>query len=187
MTARRNRWLAAGTLALAAFVSTSLAGAPAAQAQPQTLAARVLYYNASGAAEFVSAVNQGAANWNASVTNVQLRPVPSGGRANITITADNGWPRAQTTSLGNGRIWIGREAVNQGYYVPRITTHEFGHILGLPDRRTGLCADLMSGSSAPVSCKNDRPNATEARTVNNLFAGSAVATAPAATFTWSSE
>lgn len=183
MTARRRRWLSAGTL-VAAFLATSLAGAPAAQAD-NTLAARILYYNASGAAEFRAAVDQGAANWNASVTNVQLRPVPSGGRANITVTADNGWPRAQTTSLGNGRIWIGREAVNQGYYVPRITTHEFGHILGLPDRRTGRCADLMSGSSAPVSCRNDRPNATEASRVNSLFAGSLVATAPA-TFSWES-
>jgi len=183
LTARRRRWLSAGTLA-AALLAGSLAGAPAAQAAPE-LAARVLYYNASGAAEFRTAVDQGAANWNASVTNVQLRPVPSGGRANITITADNGWPRAQTTSLGNGRIWIGREAVNQGYYVPRITTHEFGHILGLPDRRTGLCADLMSGSSAPVSCRNDRPNTTEARQVNSLFAGSLAAAGPT-TYSWGS-
>ena len=184
MTARRRRWLSAGTLAAAAFLATSLAGAPAAQADT-TLAARIVYYNASGAAEFRTAVDQGAANWNASVTNVQLRPATAGVRVNITVTADNGWPRAQTTSLGNGRIWIGRQAVNQGYYVPRITTHEFGHILGLPDRRTGLCADLMSGSSAPVSCRNDRPNPTEANRVNSLFAGSLVAAAPA-TFSWES-
>ena len=184
MTSRRRRWLSAGTLAAAAFLATQLAGAPAAQAEPQ-LAARILYYNASGAAEFVSAVNQGAANWNASVTNVQLRPVPAGGRANITVVADNGWPRAQVTSLGNGRIWMGRQAVQQGHYPPRIAAHEFGHILGLPDRRTGLCTDLMSGSSAPASCRNDRPNAAEAREVNSLFAGSLAATAPA-TFSWES-
>ena len=67
---------------------------------------------------------------------------------------------------------MGRQAVQQGYYPPRISTHEFGHILGLPDRRTGLCADLMSGSSAPVSCRNAFPNATEAATVNRRFAGS---------------
>ena len=184
MTLRRRRFLAAGTLAAAAFLTTSLAGAPAAQAEPQTLAARVLYYNASGAAEFRSAVDQGAANWNASVTNVQLRPAPSGVRANITVTADNGWPRAQVTSLGNGRIWMGRQAVQQGHYPPRIAAHEFGHILGLPDRRTGLCTDLMSGSSAPAACRNDRPNAAEAREVNARFAGSLITTP--ATFTWES-
>jgi snapalysin len=183
LTSRRRRWLSAGTLAAAAFLATQLAGAPAAQAEPQ-LAARILYYNASGAAEFVSAVNQGAANWNASVTNVQLRPVPAGGRANITVVADNGWPRAQVTSLGNGRIWMGRQAVQQGHYPPRIAAHEFGHILGLPDRRTGLCTDLMSGSSAPATCRNDRPNAAEAREVNARFAGSLVGTATATTFTW---
>jgi len=37
---------------------------------------------------------------------------------NIVLTVDNGWP--------------------QGYYPPRISTHESGHILGLPDRRTAL-------------------------------------------------
>jgi snapalysin len=176
LTARRRRWLSAGTLA-AALLATQLAGAPAAQAEPQ-LAARILYYNASGAAEFRSAVDQGAANWNASVTNVQLRPVPAGGRANIIVTADNNWPRAQVTSLGNGRIWMGRQAVQQGHYPPRIAAHEFGHILGLPDRRTGLCTDLMSGSSAPASCRNDRPNAAEARQVNSLFAGSLATVTP---------
>ena len=46
------------------------------------------------------------------------------------------------------------------------------HIFGLPDRRTGLCADLMSGSSAPIACRNAFPNATEAATVNRRFAGS---------------
>ena len=68
---------------------------------------------------------------------------------------------------------MGRQAVNQGYYPPRIATHEFGHLLGLPDRRTGLCTDLMSGSSAPVSCTNAFPNSREAAEVNARFAGSA--------------
>ena len=70
---------------------------------------------------------------------------------------------------------MGRQAVNQGYYQPRIAAHEFGHILGLPDRRTGLCADLMSGSSAPVSCTNPYPNTREASTVNANFGTARVA------------
>src|SRR6185295_4971458 len=99
----------------------------------------------------------------------------SGRPRNIVITVDNQWPRTQTTSLGNGRIIMGRQAVQQGYYPPRITAHEFGHILGLPDRRTGLCADLMSGSSAAVSCRNANPNSQEAAQVNRNFATAQVA------------
>jgi snapalysin len=174
MARRRHRWFALGVAAAAAVVSAQLAGASPASAEPAgTAAARVLYYDASRAAEFVSAVHQGAANWNASVANVRLEPVPSGRRANITVVADNGWPRAQVTSLGNGRIYMGRQAVQQGHFPPRIAAHEFGHILGLPDRRTGLCTDLMSGSSAPPSCRNAFPSAAEAAQVDRRFAGTA--------------
>ncbi|WP_033345688.1 snapalysin family zinc-dependent metalloprotease [Catenuloplanes japonicus] len=146
-------------------------------AQPASAAARILYYDASTAQEFVSVVNQGAAIWNARATNVKLQPVPAGRTPNIRVYADNGWPRTYTSSLGNGYWYMGREAVVDGYYPPRIAAHEFGHILGLPDRRTGLCSDLMSGSSAPVSCTNPNPNATEVAQVNAAFAGSPATTA----------
>jgi snapalysin len=98
-----------------------------------------------------------------------LERVPAGRQPNIRVYADNGWPRAYVTSLGNGRFYMGRDAVELGHYPPRIAAHEFGHLLGLPDRRTGLCADLMSGSSAPASCKNDFPNAKEAQEVEDNF------------------
>jgi snapalysin len=142
---------------------------------PAAAAPRILYYDASQAQEFIAVVNQGAQIWNSRVTNVQLQPVPAGRTPNIRVYADNGWPRTYSTSLGNGRWYMGREAVNDGYYQPRIAAHEFGHILGLPDRRTGLCTDLMSGSSAPVSCRNPNPNTTEAATVNNNFRSAAAA------------
>ncbi|MFI5936745.1 snapalysin family zinc-dependent metalloprotease [Actinoplanes sp. NPDC051494] len=151
----------------------TMAGLQVAAAGPAAAAPRILYYDASQAQEFVAAVNQGAQIWNSRVTNVRLQPVPAGRTPNIRVYADNGWPRTYSSSLGNGYWYMGREAVNDGYYVPRIAAHEFGHILGLPDRRTGLCADLMSGSSAPVSCKNPNPNATEIASVNRLFATSA--------------
>jgi snapalysin len=147
---------------------------------PAHAAPRVFYYDASRAAEFVQVVHQGASNWNSRVTTVRLEPVPAGRRANITVLADNGWPRASVSSLGNGTIWMGRRAVNDGYYPPRISTHEFGHLLGLPDRRTGRCSDLMSGSSAPVSCTNAFPSAAEAAEVERRFASVAPATAPGA-------
>jgi snapalysin len=69
-----------------------------------------------------------------------------------------------------------------GYSRPRIAAHEFGHILGLPDRRTGLCADLMSGSSAPVSCTNANPNPRERAEVDADFR--TAVTAPARTYVW---
>jgi snapalysin len=170
----------------AALVAVAmLVGVQVATAGPAAAAPRILYYDASQAQEFVAVVNQGAQIWNSRVTNVQLQPVPAGRTPNIRVYADNGWPRAYTTSLGNGRWYMGRQAVNQGYYQPRIAAHEFGHLLGLPDRRTGLCADLMSGSSAPVSCRNPNPNATEAARVNNNFRSvAATAKAPAREYVW---
>jgi snapalysin len=166
-------------LATSAVVLAILAGVQLVSPGAAHAAARILYYDASQAQEFKAAVNEGARIWNSRVTNVQLVAVTAGRTPNIRVYADNGWPRTYSTSLGNGRWYMGREAVNQGYLLARISAHEFGHILGLPDRRTGLCADLMSGSSAPVSCQNAYPNATEAAQVQRLFAGSARVPGPA--------
>jgi snapalysin len=85
------------------------------------------------------------------------------------VTADNQWPRAYVNSLGNGRWVMGRQAVTEGHYVVRIASHEFGHLLGLPDRRTGLCTDLMSGASAGTSCRNQNPSAKEKAEVEANF------------------
>ncbi|MEU8301773.1 snapalysin family zinc-dependent metalloprotease [Micromonospora sp. NPDC048909] len=144
-------------------------------------AVRTLYYDASRTGEFRTNFDQAAQIWNSRVSTVRLLP---GTPASITIYVDDGWPRAQVTGLGSGRIWMGRTAVNQGYHRTRIATHEFGHILGLPDRRTGLCSDLMSGSSAPVSCTNAYPSSAEATRVNSLFAGTLAAPADTRTYTW---
>ncbi|MDT6983560.1 snapalysin family zinc-dependent metalloprotease [Streptomyces lusitanus] len=177
-----GRTIAHGVTAALA-VTLALAGgqAHAAPADPgaRPLAARVVTYDASAAAEFRSAVDQGAAIWNASVTGVQLRPVTTGQRANIRILADNGWPRASTTSLGNGTVYIGRQAVDQGYDTVRISSHELGHILGLPDRKPGPCTSLMSGSSAGVSCRNPYPNTAEKAEVESNFGAAAARSAGA--------
>ncbi|WP_425312204.1 snapalysin family zinc-dependent metalloprotease [Micromonospora yangpuensis] len=173
---RRHLLRAATALVAAALAATGLTAVAAA---PAAAAVRTVYYDASRTGEFRTNFDAAARIWNSSVSNVQLAPRTPG---NITIYVDNGWPRAQTTSLGNGRVWMGWEAVNQGYDRTRIATHEIGHILGLPDRRTGLCSDLMSGSSAPVSCRNANPSAAEAAQVQRNFAGSAVAAT--GSFTW---
>ncbi|SFP47356.1 snapalysin [Amycolatopsis arida] len=147
-------------------------GATDDRADRGTVAVRTLYYDSSGAAEFKDAVDQGAQIWNESVRNVRL---VKGSPASIRVVADNGWPRAYVPRLGSGTIYMGRQAVNQGHHVVRIAAHEFGHILGLPDRRTGRCEDLMSGASAGTSCTNPYPNATERAQVERNFGGGSAA------------
>lgn len=163
-----------GLLLPLTLVQATASAAPTPTADPG-IQVRTLYYDASAAGEFVNTVHSAAAIWNSRVTNVRL---VSGSPASIRVYVDNGWPRAYVQGLGYGYFYMGRLAVQQGYYPLRIATHEFGHLLGLPDRRTGLCSDLMSGSSAPVSCTNAYPSSAEAYQVNQLFAGYASATVP---------
>ncbi|MDX8034299.1 snapalysin family zinc-dependent metalloprotease [Lentzea sp. BCCO 10_0856] len=130
-------------------------------------AARNVTYNSSNTGQFQAAIDKGAQVWNASVANVKL--VKVAGSANITVSVDNQWPRAYVSSLGRGRWVMGTQAVNEGHDTVRISAHEFGHLLGLPDRRTGLCTDLMSGASAGTSCKNPNPSAKEKAEVEANF------------------
>lgn len=154
-------------LASVAAFSVGLAGT--AQAAP-----RIVTYNSNAAAEFKAVVDEGAKAWNDTVVNVKLQKVA--GPADVTVIADNGWPRAQPTSLGKGRWWMGRQAVNQGYHPPRIASHEFGHILGLPDIKPGPCSSLMSGSTGGIPCKNVYPNASEKARVERNFRPAVAAT-----------
>ncbi|MFV2018134.1 snapalysin family zinc-dependent metalloprotease [Micromonospora sp. LOL_023] len=156
----------------AVTVILSLIGAQVVATAPASAAVTTIYYDASRAGQFATNFAQAAQIWNSSVSNVRLQ---SGSPASVVIYVDSGWPRAYVTRLGAGRIYMGTQAVDQGYDRTRIATHEWGHILGLPDRRTGLCSDLMSGSSAPVSCRNSYPSAAEAARVDQLFASVAVA------------
>ncbi|PSM45191.1 peptidase [Streptomyces dioscori] len=172
--------LAAALAVTFSLLSGQAVAAPApAPVADHLVAARVVTYDASGSAEFRTAVDRGAAIWNESVDAVELQPVASGQRANIRVLADNGWPRALTTSLGNGTVYIGRQAVDQGYNTIRISAHELGHILGLPDRKPGPCTSLMSGSSAGVACTNPYPNAAEKSEVEGNFGGELARTAGA--------
>jgi snapalysin len=183
MRSPRTVGVLAGTAVAAVLVavgmSTAVAApdtAPDTRPAPQPKAVQIVTYDPSQAEEFVDVVDQGAQIWNETVENVELQKVEPGADADLTISADDGWPRAQVDGLGSGHIWMGREAVDMGYYPPRIAAHEIGHILGLPDRRTGLCEDLMSGSSAAIDCKNDHPNAAETAEVEANFGGGATRT-----------
>ena len=156
MSLRKQIVVVASAVALAAgFIGT-------AEAAP-----RIVTYNSSNTGEFQAAIDQGAQIWNSSVVNVQFRKVT--GAANVTVSVDDQWPRAYVSGLGRGRWVMGRQAVNEGHNTVRISAHEFGHLLGLPDRRTGLCTDLMSGASAGTSCKNPNPNAKEKAEVEANF------------------
>ena len=141
------------------------------------VAAVTITYDDSRAGEFADAVAEGVAIWNASVSNVRIERAAPGARADVRVVADDGWPRATLGPVypgGSGTVWMGRQAVDQGYSVVRIASHEFGHILGLPDMKPGTCSSLMSGSSAGVSCTNPYPDAQEAAWVEDNYAGALV-------------
>jgi snapalysin len=150
---------------------------PQASAQVST-AAVVITYDDSQAAEFVDAVAAGIEVWNTHVTNVQIQKAEPGTDADITVIANDGWPQA---TLGpffpgeSGTVWYGRQAVTDGYDLVRIASHEFGHILGLPDNKPGPCESLMSGSTGGVDCTNVNPNAEEIAAVEANYAGGRIA------------
>ena len=169
------RTLTAGLAAALAVSAPALtapsAAVPSARAAQPHAADRVLTYDARAAAEFRAAVDRGAAIWNAGVDGVELRPAGAGQRADIRIVTDDGWPRSLPDSLGQGTVYIGRQAIDQGHSTVRVTAHELGHMLGLPDRKPGPCSSLMSGASAGTSCTNAYPSAAEKAQVEKNFAG----------------
>lgn len=163
--------LLAFAMALVASVAATAVTATKASADVG-VAAVTITYSDSQAGEFADEVAQGVAIWNASVTNVQITRAAPGARADVRVIADNGWPRATLGPVrpgGSGTVWMGREAVNEGYSVVRIASHEFGHILGLPDVKPGPCSSLMSGSTGGVSCTNANPNTAERNRVQSLY------------------
>ncbi|TDD89393.1 snapalysin family zinc-dependent metalloprotease [Saccharopolyspora karakumensis] len=165
-----SRFSMTTAIAGAATALLLVAGAPLAGAVTSDAAEpRIVTYDASQAEEFQAAIDEAAETWNGQVANVKLEKATDG-QADLTVLADDGWPRAQTESLGVGTVWMGRQAVNEGHHIPRIATHEIGHILGLPDDRTGVCEDLMSGASAGTDCQNNLPNPTEKAQVDENFA-----------------
>ncbi|MFD5078802.1 snapalysin [Streptomyces sp. NPDC058371] len=133
------------------------------------LAASVtVVYNASSAPTFSAQIARSASIWNSSVSNVKLQ---SGSNADFRYYEgnDSRGSYASTNGHGGGYIFLDY-AQNRQYDSTRVTAHETGHVLGLPDHYSGPCSELMSGGGPGTSCTNPNPNAAERSRVNQLWA-----------------
>ncbi|WP_026424792.1 snapalysin family zinc-dependent metalloprotease [Actinokineospora inagensis] len=179
---RRTLALVAANALLGAAVVVGVATpATAAPAAAPVAAVTTLTYDDTQAQQYATNDAAAAAIWNTDAPNVHIVKATRGQKVNIKIVADPGWPH---TTLGPVRpstsvqIWFGKQAVDEGFDKTRIIAHEMGHALGLPDNRTGLCSDLMSGHSAPVSCTNAHPSPAERAVVQRNYSRLAASDAP---------
>ncbi|MDG9687001.1 snapalysin [Streptomyces anulatus] len=124
-------------------------------------------YNASSAPSFRGEIANSTQIWNSSVSNVRLQ---EGSNADFTYREGNDPRGSYASTDGHGRGYIFLDyAQNQQYDSTRVTTHETGHVLGLPDHYSGPCSELMSGGGPGPSCTNAIPDANERARVNQLW------------------
>ncbi|WP_435797471.1 snapalysin [Streptomyces clavifer] len=135
-------------------------------AKPGALAVTVVYSTAN-APSFRSQIASSTSIWNSSVSNVKLQ---EGSNADFAYYEgnDSRGSYASTNGHGSGYIFLDY-AQNRQYNSTRVTAHETGHVLGLPDHYTGPCSELMSGGGPGTSCTNAYPNTTERSRVNTLW------------------
>ncbi|MFB0628378.1 snapalysin [Streptomyces sp. AB3(2024)] len=138
------------------------------------LAAVTVTYNTRNAPSFRSVIARSTQIWNGSVANVKLQEVSSGGNFSYYEGNDSRGSYASTDGHGRGYIFLDY-AQNQQYDSTRVTAHETGHVLGLPDHYSGPCSELMSGGGPGTSCTNPNPNSAERSRVNQLWANGLVA------------
>ncbi|MDU0304122.1 snapalysin [Streptomyces sp. PAL114] len=144
-------------------------------ADPTGAAAVTVVYNASQAPTFATQIARSAQIWNSSVSNVRLQSGTSGADFSYREGNDSRGSYASTDGHGRGYVFLDY-AQNQTYDSTRVTTHETGHVLGLPDNYSGPCSELMSGGGPGPSCTNAIPNSAERSRVDQLWAnGFAVA------------
>ncbi|MEU6983331.1 snapalysin [Streptomyces sp. NPDC046324] len=130
-------------------------------------AAVTVVYSASNAPSFRTQISRSTQIWNSSVVNVRL---VEGSNPDFRYYEGND-PRgsyASTDGHGNGYIFLDYRQ-NQQYNSTRVTAHETGHVLGLPDHYSGPCSELMSGGGPGTSCQNAQPNTQERARVDQLW------------------
>ncbi|MEU7026965.1 snapalysin [Streptomyces sp. NPDC015232] len=135
-------------------------------ATPGATAVTVVY-SAANAPTFRTQISRSAQIWNSSVTNVRL---VEGSNPDFAYYEgnDSRGSYASTDGHGSGYIFLDYRQ-NQQYNSTRVTAHETGHVLGLPDHYSGPCSELMSGGGPGTSCTNAYPNSQERARVNQLW------------------
>ncbi|MGW3406796.1 snapalysin [Streptomyces zhihengii] len=147
--------------AVVASVAKKRAANPGAQAV-------TVVYSAANAPSFRTQIASSTRIWNGSVSNVRL---VEGSGADFTYREGNDSRGSYASTDGHGRGYIFLDyRQNQIYNSTRVTAHETGHVLGLPDHYSGPCSELMSGGGPGTSCTNAYPNSAERSRVNQLWA-----------------
>ncbi|WP_112239869.1 snapalysin [Kribbella monticola] len=131
-------------------------------------AAVTVVYSTSRAPSFRTQIARSAQIWNNATNNVTLA---EGSNYDFYYREgnDSRGSFASTDGHGSGYIFLDYQQ-NQQYNSTRVTAHETGHVLGLPDHYSGPCSELMSGGGPGTSCTNPYPNRTEASRVDQLWA-----------------
>ncbi|MCX2183463.1 snapalysin [Streptomyces sp. SKN60] len=135
-------------------------------ATPGATAVTVVYSTAN-APSFRTQISRSAQIWNSSVANVRL---VEGSNPDFAYYEgnDSRGSYASTDGHGSGYIFLDYRQ-NQQYNSTRVTAHETGHVLGLPDHYSGPCSELMSGGGPGTSCQNAYPNSQERSRVDQLW------------------
>ncbi|MFF3269798.1 snapalysin [Streptomyces chrestomyceticus] len=151
-----------------AFFQAVMESVKAKRAAHPNLKVVTVTYDASAAPTFKSQISQSAQIWNGAVQNVKLQE-GSGGDFQYREGNDARGSYASTDGHGKGFVFLDYKQ-NQEYDSTRVTTHETGHVLGLPDHYEGPCSELMSGGGPGPSCTNSQPDQTERAKVDQLWA-----------------
>lgn len=135
-------------------------------ATPGTQAVTVTY-SAANAPSFRTQIARSTQIWNSSVSNVRL---VEGSSPDFRYYEGNDSRGSYASTDGHGRGYIFLDyRQNQIYNSTRVTAHETGHVLGLPDNYRGPCSELMSGGGPGPSCQNATPNSQERARVDYLW------------------